>query len=115
MPPKRKSDHIDDTENASDVAKRARTGDEDAAVASSSKTKTSKATKPQYASWKDVELDGEDEDEVPIYDDCNTIRRKIRTLLKTPGFKVGLSLSAPPFAIGYNCNSRAFSYRSLIG
>ncbi|KAG8908896.1 hypothetical protein FRC00_010854, partial [Tulasnella sp. 408] len=61
MPPKRKSDHVDDKENASDVAKRARLGDEDTAVASSSKTKTSKATKPKYASWKDVELEGEDE------------------------------------------------------
>ncbi|KAG9050263.1 hypothetical protein FS837_006704 [Tulasnella sp. UAMH 9824] len=88
MPPKRKSDLVDDVENASDVAKRARLGDEGAAVASSSKTKTSKATKPQYASWKDVVLEGEDECEVPIYDDCNTIRRKIRALLKAPDFKV---------------------------
>ncbi|KAG8912044.1 hypothetical protein FRC01_005329 [Tulasnella sp. 417] len=88
MPPKRKSDHVDDKENAADVAKRARTSDEGAAVASSSKTKTSKATKPQYASWNDVVLEGEDEGEVPIYDDCNTIRRKIRALQKTPGFKI---------------------------
>lgn len=56
MPTKRKSDTLDDKENASNVAKRARVEEEPSCSASSSKTKTSKATKPQYASWKDVVL-----------------------------------------------------------
>ncbi|KAG8946166.1 hypothetical protein FRC04_012021 [Tulasnella sp. 424] len=88
MPTKRKSDTLDDKENASDIVKRARVEEERGASASSSKMKTSKATKPQDASWRDIVLEGEDEGEVPIYDDCNTIRRKIRALQKTPGFKV---------------------------
>lgn len=87
MPAKRKLDILEDKEDASDIAKRARVA-EPSASASAEKSKKSKATKPQYTSWKDVELDGEDEGEVPIYDDCNAIRRKIRALQKTPGFKV---------------------------
>ncbi|KAF9473400.1 hypothetical protein BDN70DRAFT_885888 [Pholiota conissans] len=41
-------------------------------------------TPPQ--SWKDIKLEGDDEGEVPIYDDCSEIRRKIRRLERTPGF-----------------------------
>ncbi|KAI0639284.1 hypothetical protein C8Q77DRAFT_1152272 [Trametes polyzona] len=40
------------------------------------------------ASWRDVVLEGEEEGCVPVYDDCNDIRRKIRALQKEPGFKV---------------------------
>ncbi|KAG9002342.1 hypothetical protein FRB90_011404 [Tulasnella sp. 427] len=88
MAPKRKSDDLDDKENAFDVAKRARANEKGDAVAASSKTKASKVAKPMYTSWMDVLLEGEDEGEVPIYDDCNAIRHKIRALLKTPNFKI---------------------------
>ncbi|KAL1749042.1 hypothetical protein HDZ31DRAFT_59636 [Schizophyllum fasciatum] len=36
--------------------------------------------------WQDIKLEGEDEGEVPVYDDCAEVRRKIRLLEKTPGF-----------------------------
>ncbi|OCH96525.1 hypothetical protein OBBRIDRAFT_787082 [Obba rivulosa] len=101
MPPKRKSDAIasveeevdakspvgsdSEGENALPVAKKARVSD--APEASSSTKKKIKQTKPQYQSWQEVPLEAE-EDEVPVYDDCNEIRRKIRLLQKTPGWKV---------------------------
>ncbi|KAG8936889.1 hypothetical protein FRC02_009979 [Tulasnella sp. 418] len=58
-----------------------------------SKTTTSssermKEEKVVYYSLWDVELEGELEGCVPVYDDCSEIRRKIRVLQKTPGFKV---------------------------
>ncbi|KAI0079572.1 hypothetical protein K474DRAFT_1658920 [Panus rudis PR-1116 ss-1] len=37
-------------------------------------------------SWKDIVLHGEREGQVPVYDDCSTIRRKIRALRKHPDF-----------------------------
>jgi len=97
MAPKRKSDTLEQTTldfansreadvdaskpgPSEPVAKKARVAD-----ASTSKAKT-KAKVP--IDWRDVTLEGEDEDEVPIYDDCNDIRRKIRALQKTPGWKV---------------------------
>ncbi|KIJ68297.1 hypothetical protein HYDPIDRAFT_173059 [Hydnomerulius pinastri MD-312] len=102
MAPKRKSDALEQnflasgeagqTENASSavedapVAKKQRVVDGSGEASSSSK-KGKEKTNP-YSSWKDVKLEGEDEGEVPIYDDCNDVRRKIRALMKTPGWKV---------------------------
>ncbi|KAH9835676.1 uncharacterized protein C8Q71DRAFT_90747 [Rhodofomes roseus] len=108
--PKRKSDVIDDdafdASNASDVApsddekpktKKARTSEASgAADASTSKApakgkgKGAKAKEPVPSKdWSDIKLEGEDEDGgVPVYDDCNDIRRKIRALQKSPGFKI---------------------------
>jgi len=40
------------------------------------------------SSWRDIKLEGEDEGDVPIHDDCAEVRRKIRLLQKTPGWKV---------------------------
>jgi len=112
---KRKSDAIDLTEeepNAFDIlkdsqkvnksaktpaAKKARVdkddedfdaGDEEIKVTEKAKPK-GKAKKPaEKMDWKEIKLPGEDEGEVAIYDDCNDIRRKIRALQKTPGFKI---------------------------
>ncbi|KAI9057094.1 hypothetical protein FKP32DRAFT_1681829 [Trametes sanguinea] len=116
MPPKRKSDvlHTDidltvgpmgsreeavSTENApvaivpapvptvaEPAAKKARIS-EPGEGSSSGARKSQKADRP-WQSWRDVILEGEEEGDVPIYDDCNEIRRKIRLLLKQPGFKI---------------------------
>ncbi|KZT74741.1 hypothetical protein DAEQUDRAFT_734325 [Daedalea quercina L-15889] len=108
--PKRKSDVAGndafDASNASDVAasedeqpkaKKARTsGLSDTAEASSltapakAKSKGTKAKElAPSKNWWEIKLEGEDEDGgVPVYDDCNDIRRKIRALQKTPGFKI---------------------------
>ncbi|KJA27577.1 hypothetical protein HYPSUDRAFT_62652 [Hypholoma sublateritium FD-334 SS-4] len=68
-------------------AKKARLSDAPDASASSSVDKdASKSKKP--TSWRDITLPGEDEGDVPIYDDCGEVRRKIRLLQKTPGWKV---------------------------
>ncbi|EIM92563.1 uncharacterized protein STEHIDRAFT_143897 [Stereum hirsutum FP-91666 SS1] len=111
MPPKRKSDALDDADDAAVApavapAKRTRVskkkvnvdadadadGDDDYAddVPEASTSKGKKKAKVQEApkDYKDIKLDGEDEGEVPIYDDCNEVRRKIRLLQKEPGFKV---------------------------
>jgi len=56
-------------------------------VASGSRKPKNKAAEPKKH-WSEIVLEGEAEGEVPIYDDCNDIRRKIRALLRTPGFKV---------------------------
>jgi len=66
---------------AEPVAKKSRVAD-----ASTSKGKAKAKAAPR--DWQDIKLDGEDEDGVPIYDDCNDIRRKIRALQKTPGWKL---------------------------
>ncbi|EJF66589.1 hypothetical protein BD309DRAFT_946883 [Dichomitus squalens] len=106
MSTKRKSDVLEpvdltvDTSNASGgkenafeasvaapAVKKARTSD--AGEGSSSGTKKGKKADAQPPkNWYEVVLDGEDEGEVPIYDDCNDIRRKIRALQKEPGFKI---------------------------
>ncbi|KAF5009301.1 hypothetical protein FDECE_4471 [Fusarium decemcellulare] len=44
----------------------------------------SKATKA-LPDISDIQLHGEETDEVPVYDDCNEIRRKIKAHMKTPG------------------------------
>ncbi|TFK57314.1 hypothetical protein OE88DRAFT_119252 [Heliocybe sulcata] len=54
-----------------------------------SKGKKAEDDAPKPKRWQDVVLDGEGTgDGVSIYDDCNDIRRKIRALQKTPGFKI---------------------------
>ncbi|CAL1696077.1 unnamed protein product [Somion occarium] len=105
MPPKRKSDAIDLSKDSEDEnytpkspvtapAKRARVSNASEvapgnAEASSSKGKSDlESLKSAPKSWKDIELEGEDEGEVPVYDDCNEIRRKIRLLQKDPNFKI---------------------------
>ncbi|KAG8895480.1 hypothetical protein FRB99_000568 [Tulasnella sp. 403] len=87
MPVKRKSD-TDDKENVAVKRNRVEKDNEDEVEPSTSKGKgKSKAAKPVYSSLHDVILEGEEEGDVPVYDDCNTIRRKIRAIQKTPGFK----------------------------
>ncbi|KAJ3542997.1 hypothetical protein NM208_g3800 [Fusarium decemcellulare] len=56
------------------------------AEGSTSKTpkSTSKATKA-LPDISDIQLYREETDEVPVYDDCNEIRRKIKAHMKTPG------------------------------
>ncbi|KAI9057093.1 hypothetical protein FKP32DRAFT_1598581 [Trametes sanguinea] len=108
MPPKRKSEalkpDIDLTVESEDVASHAGSKDDGTAVVaerSAKKARSSdagegaspgakrgkKAEKP-WQSWRDVVLEGEKERAVPIYDDCNEVRRKIRRLLRQPGFKI---------------------------
>ncbi|KAJ4251481.1 hypothetical protein NW762_011466 [Fusarium torreyae] len=57
---------------------------EDAAGASSAPGSAPKAKKP-LPDISDIHLDGEESDEVPVYDTCDEIRRKINAHLKTPG------------------------------
>ncbi len=47
-------------------------------------TKKAKVAKPNVDLFNvdNIELDGEDSHEVPVYDTCDTIRRKIRAHLK---------------------------------
>ncbi|TFY83396.1 hypothetical protein EWM64_g609 [Hericium alpestre] len=100
MAPKRKSDAVDalesfgfsgGQENADAAPKRARVSEAGDAVpveASSSKGKKKAKEPEEPKKWQDIVLEGEAEGDVPIYDDCNEIRRKIRLLQKEPGFKV---------------------------
>jgi len=85
MPPKRKSDAVEaDTpavEKRSKVQKKSKTSDASEASASQ------ETEKPK--TWNEVVLENEDEEGgVPVYDDCNEIRRKIRLLQKQPDFKI---------------------------
>ncbi|GLB36293.1 hypothetical protein LshimejAT787_0305810 [Lyophyllum shimeji] len=88
MAPKRKSDAIDVEvlEEKAPVHKKARSSDASAVAPSSNSQDTEDTAKPK--SWKDIKLEGEDEECVPVYDDCAEVRRKINLLLKTPGFKI---------------------------
>ncbi|KXX73484.1 hypothetical protein MMYC01_209130 [Madurella mycetomatis] len=43
------------------------------------------ATSNAAVDLSDIELDGEEDDEVPVYDTCDEIRRKITAHLKKPG------------------------------
>ncbi|KAF8519166.1 hypothetical protein JB92DRAFT_2786864 [Gautieria morchelliformis] len=94
MAPKRKSDVELEKENdgfASSIpaAKKARViVDASNSDASSSTAKGKGKSTDEITDWRDVKLKGEDEGEVPVYDDCNEVRRKIRLLQKEPGFKV---------------------------
>ncbi|KAI0732278.1 hypothetical protein C8Q72DRAFT_882335 [Fomitopsis betulina] len=106
---KRKSDVVDDDAfDASNVsnaassraeqpkAKKARTSkaSESADASTSSvptkgKGKGTKAKEPVPSrDWWEIVLEGEEDGSVPVYDDCNDIRRKIRALQQTPGFKI---------------------------
>ncbi|KAK7694528.1 hypothetical protein QCA50_001714 [Cerrena zonata] len=98
--PKRKSDVIDLSEDAEEpevtVAvskpqkKKARVSNasqpsDDEGSHESEPSSSRAAAKPKH--WSDITLKGDDEGDVPVYDDCNEVRRKIRLLQKTPGFK----------------------------
>ncbi|KAI0651736.1 hypothetical protein C8Q79DRAFT_1004999 [Trametes meyenii] len=96
MPPKRKSDvlaapapDLEDDEPAAVASessvKRARKSD--AGEGSSTGAKKGKAAEAPK-NWRDVVLEGEEEGDLPIYDDCNDIRRKIRILQREPNFKI---------------------------
>ncbi|KAI1797764.1 hypothetical protein LXA43DRAFT_264974 [Ganoderma leucocontextum] len=104
MPPKRKSDAFEPLDLTADqpdasgsngnasapagrATKKARISDAGEGSSSGAK-KGKKADAEPPKKWFEVVLDGEDEGDVPIYDDCNDIRRKIRALQKEPGFKV---------------------------
>ncbi|KAF7310056.1 hypothetical protein MIND_00378600 [Mycena indigotica] len=78
---KRKSDvaEIGDYEDELQQPNRKAARKSDASTASSSSS---------TRSWKDIQLEGDDEGEVPVYDTPGEVRRKIRLLLKEPSFKV---------------------------
>ncbi|PIL32078.1 hypothetical protein GSI_06783 [Ganoderma sinense ZZ0214-1] len=78
MPPKRKSDTFELLDPTADQP----------GEGPSSGAKKGKKAAELPKKWFEVVLDGEDEGNVPIYDDCNDIRRKIRALQKEPGFKI---------------------------
>ncbi|KIM48060.1 hypothetical protein M413DRAFT_219993 [Hebeloma cylindrosporum] len=90
MAPKRKSDVLEPSlvdcpdSTLERAFKKPRASD----ATDSSSSSSSKALSSTPRSWKDVKLEGEDEDGVPVYDDCGEVRRKIRLLQKTPGWKV---------------------------
>ncbi|KAF5312496.1 hypothetical protein D9619_003147 [Psilocybe cf. subviscida] len=87
MAPKRKSDAIELDTPAQGSSKQP----DDAPKPAAKKARTKKdAAEPATAqTWKDIKLEGEDEDGgVPVYDTCREVRRKIRLLQKTPGWKV---------------------------
>jgi hypothetical protein len=96
MAPKRKSDAIEldipaqgSSKQPDDALGR---GQSDIAVqppAKKARTKKDAAAPATGQTWKDIKLEGEDEDGgVPVYDTCGEVRRKIRLLQKTPGWKV---------------------------
>jgi len=105
MPPKRKSNanDIDDEIRVASPepgpskpkpSKKARTlaeADADGAATtasgSKSRSKAAAAAEPPKH-WSEVILEGELEGNVPVYDDCNDVRRKIRELQKSADFKV---------------------------
>ncbi|KAF7339643.1 hypothetical protein MSAN_02179100 [Mycena sanguinolenta] len=100
MAPKRKSDvstleleaetsfkeNLDSGElQVAPAKKKARVDDADAASSSS----TGKAKPKAVVRWQDVELEkNADGSGVPVYDLPGDVRRKIRALMSTPGFKV---------------------------
>ncbi|GJE94520.1 hypothetical protein PsYK624_106900 [Phanerochaete sordida] len=103
MPPKRKSAAIaavdvdltadgpqEAVAEAQPAAKKARTSEvaEGSSTAAKKGKGKGKAADDAPKSWRDVKLEGEDEGSVPVYDDCNEIRRKIRLLQKEPNFKI---------------------------
>ncbi|KAI1781330.1 hypothetical protein F4818DRAFT_398731 [Hypoxylon cercidicola] len=70
-----------------DVKKRQKTeaaaGDASSSTGTGS-SRTGRAAAPQV-STADIHLPGEETDEVPVYDTCDEIRKKINAHLKTPG------------------------------
>ncbi|KAJ7062809.1 hypothetical protein C8F01DRAFT_1135311, partial [Mycena amicta] len=85
MAPKRKSDVLDAEtsfkENDAGQSKKARA--DTAAGSSSGKSKAK-----DVVAWQDVELGTNSDGTVPVFDYPGEVRRKIRILLGTPGFKV---------------------------
>jgi len=96
MPPKRKSDSILESETETsfkendseeiDVAPATKKARVDGASSGSS---TRKSKSKGTVRWQDVELEeNADGSGIPVYDLPGDVRRKIRALLSTPGFKV---------------------------
>ncbi|KAL0575985.1 hypothetical protein V5O48_005985 [Marasmius crinis-equi] len=86
--PKRKSNALsdDEIEFVDDDSKAASTsGSKKTRVADASTSNTKEKDTPR--SWRDIVLDEPKTGPVPIFDDPGEVRRKIRLLLKTPGFK----------------------------
>jgi len=91
MAPKRKSDVMELSSDSKSeeqqelqvapIFKKARVSE-----GSGSSGSEEKPAKPR--TWQDIKIPGEDEGGVPVYDDCGEVRRKIRLLQKTPGWKV---------------------------
>ncbi|KAJ3905487.1 hypothetical protein F5879DRAFT_799571 [Lentinula edodes] len=52
------------------------------------KGKASVDQAPAPTRWQDVVLEISSNGKVPVYDDCAEVRRKIRLLTQTPGFKI---------------------------
>ncbi|RPD63066.1 hypothetical protein L227DRAFT_608975 [Lentinus tigrinus ALCF2SS1-6] len=105
MPPKRKSAVLEpvidltadepepEEQNAftafmEPAAKKARVSDVGEGSSSGAKKGKAKTAPAAPKDWREIVLEGEDEGEVPIFDDCNEVRRKIRALQKEPGFKI---------------------------
>ncbi|KDR85138.1 hypothetical protein GALMADRAFT_233782 [Galerina marginata CBS 339.88] len=98
MAPKRKSDAMDSSDQTTAPVVDVNTaGDSSVKVLAPSVKKARVAnttvasdstSKARSQSWKDVKISGEDEDGVPVYDDCAEVRRKIKLLQKTPNWKV---------------------------
>ncbi|ROV99433.1 hypothetical protein VMCG_06430 [Cytospora schulzeri] len=89
---KRKSDGTDNSkgpgqDNGSSKAKKPRTSRTKKSSDESSNTKASskKAQAEALLDVSSVHLEGEDIDRVPVYETCDTIRRKIRDVLKKDG------------------------------
>ncbi|KAF8914671.1 hypothetical protein CPB85DRAFT_1433661 [Mucidula mucida] len=90
----------------SDAAELSDDGDFEAAAASTSTAKKPRLSDKENATkgkgkaaaekkaWTDITLDGEDDGALPVFDDCNEIRRKIRLLQKEPDFKACLALGS---------------------
>ncbi|KAJ3554702.1 hypothetical protein NM688_g2971 [Phlebia brevispora] len=108
MPPKRKSDALDDS-----VVDALKDGEEQKPEAKARPTKKTRVSKAANASastsnpdntektgvspaasasapksWRDIVLEIDADGSVPVYDDCNEIRRKIRLLQKESDFKI---------------------------
>ncbi|KAF9055340.1 hypothetical protein BDZ89DRAFT_1055935 [Hymenopellis radicata] len=92
MAPKRKSDAAELSDDGdfevaatTSTAKKPRLSDKENATKA---TKGKGKAAAEKRSWTDITLDGEDDGDLPVFDDCNEVRRKIRLLQKEPDFKV---------------------------
>lgn len=88
---KRKSDVID-SDASVEIVDSSSSSQENVDPAPPAKKKARKSKEADEGDkptrWQDVVLEGEEDGSVPVYDDCGEVRRKIRLLQKTPGFKI---------------------------